>query len=65
MQASALTDPARRTRICRLARWLGYRWCGLTTGHRYLRQQQGTRYVLVCWYCGHQSPGWTLTMEDC
>jgi hypothetical protein len=63
MQASARTDPARLL-VCRLATCLGYWWCGLTTGHHYLRQRHGDRVVLICWYCDHQSPGWTLTGDQ-
>ena len=46
------------TRWERLAAWLGQRWCGLTTGHHYLREADHDRLVLRCWRCDHASPGW-------
>lgn len=48
------------SRIERLATWLGHRWCGLITRHRYIRQPDPWRIALVCWYCGRESAGWSL-----
>ena len=58
-------SPAPRSpRLERLATWLGHRWCGLTTGHAYIRHPDPWRLMRVCWNCGHQSDGWPLSDED-
>jgi hypothetical protein len=46
--------------IARAATLLGQWWCGLRTGHTYLRQLAGNRLTLVCWQCDRKSPGWNL-----
>jgi len=51
-------------RLVRLATWLGQRWCGLTTGHAYIRQPDPWRIALVCWTCNHESTGWWLLNTD-
>ena len=51
-------------RLVRLAAWLGQRWCGLTTGHAYIRQPDPWRLVLVCWHCSHESHGWKFGVAD-
>lgn len=48
------------SRVERLATWLGHGWCRLLTGHRYLRRADAGRLTLVCWFCGHESHGWSL-----
>lgn len=48
----------------RLARRVGQLWCGMRTGHLYIRQRQGDRYRLECWHCGHVSPGWDLRIDE-
>lgn len=45
--------------VLTLGRW----WCGLTTGHHYIRQPEAARIVLVCWHCNHESKGWSLPEE--
>jgi len=49
------------THPARLATWLGHRWCGLTTGHRYIRHPDPWRRLLVCWDCSHESTGVGVT----
>ena len=46
--------------IAQAATLLGQTWCGLRTGHTYLRQRVADRLALVCWHCDHTSPGWKL-----
>ena len=46
-------------RLERLATWLGHRWCGLTTGHAYIRHPDPWRLLFVCWDCGH-TYGWEV-----
>ena len=48
--------------MTRLGTWLGHRWCGLTTGHYFLRTTWCERAVLRCWHCDYVSPGWSLTL---
>ena len=48
--------------MTRLGTWLGHRWCGLTTGHYFLRTTWDHRAVLRCWYCDYVSPGWSLAL---
>lgn len=48
----------------RLARRLGQAWCGLRTGHRFIRQKHDGRYRLICWYCDKESAGWNLKIDD-
>lgn len=48
----------------RLARRLGQAWCGLRTGHRFIRQKHDGRYRLICWYCDYESTGWNLRIDE-